>query len=248
MNDYRFYTLEQRPELSEQLFMLGEQSFSKFLQNNDTAQYSSLFEEIMFKYCIVMCDDKDRVLGGGFTIPLEWDKSKENLPQGYDGAIIKAVEDFKTGKYINTLCGLSVIVSPDNRGQSLSYQILSAMKNLAKEHGLASLIIPVRPVLKRHYPILPIEDYVKWKKDDGSPFDPWLGIHWKMGAKIIGIAYNSMNISGTVANWEEWSGIRFLQSGEYVIPEGLVPVNISLENNIGEYAEPNVWVEHSITT
>ncbi len=63
---YRFYTLQQRPELSEQLFVLGERSFPKFLQNNDTAQYSSSFEDIMFKYCIVMCDDEDHVLGGGF--------------------------------------------------------------------------------------------------------------------------------------------------------------------------------------
>lgn len=248
MNDYRFFTLEQRPELSEQLFVLGERSFSKFLKNNDTAQYSSSYEDIMFKYCIVVCDDEDRVLGGGFTVPIEWDKSVTNLPQGYDGAIIKAMEDLKTGKYINTLCGLSVIVSPDNRGQKLSYQILSAMKNLAKECGLTSLIIPVRPVLKSHYPLLSIEDYLRWENSDGSPFDPWLGIHWKMGAKVIDIAHNSMNITGTVRDWEDWSGLQFLQSGEYVIPEALVPINISLEENKGEYIEPNVWVEHPIMT
>jgi len=42
--------------------------------------------------------------------------------------------------------------------------------------------------------------------------------------------------------WQRWTGMYFGQSNKYIIQGALNPVNIDLENNLGEYIEPNVWV------
>ena len=53
-----------------------------------------------------------------------------------------------------------------------------------------------------------------------------------------------MLISGSVREWEKWTGLKFPQSGEYVVEGALVPVNVDVEEDIGVYVEPNVWMVH----
>jgi hypothetical protein len=57
-----------------------------------------------------------------------------------------------------------------------------------------------------------------------------------------------MLIEGTVAEWESWSGMRFPDSGDYVVPGALCPVQMDVHADVGRYVEPNVWVHHPITT
>ena len=45
-----------------------------------------------------------------------------------------------------------------------------------------------------------------------------------------------------------WTGLKFPESGDYVVPEALVPIQIDRAMNVGRYIEPNVWVHHPITT
>jgi hypothetical protein len=54
-----------------------------------------------------------------------------------------------------------------------------------------------------------------------------------------------MVITGTVREWETWTGMRFPESGAYVVPEALQPVLIDLECNSGRYEDPNVWMRHA---
>jgi len=49
-----------------------------------------------------------------------------------------------------------------------------------------------------------------------------------------------------VSDWENWTGMRFPESGDYVVPEALVPVRIDREVDTGLYVEPNVWMHHRI--
>jgi hypothetical protein len=55
-----------------------------------------------------------------------------------------------------------------------------------------------------------------------------------------------MRVPGTVAQWEEWSGMAFPESGTYVVPDALVPVEIDREADLGVYVEPNVWMHHRL--
>ena len=56
-----------------------------------------------------------------------------------------------------------------------------------------------------------------------------------------------MRISGSVADWESWTKMRFPETGDYVFPEGLAPVHIDRERDVGVYWEPNIWLIHPIT-
>jgi len=118
------------------------------------------------------------------------------------------------------------------------------MKTVAAEHGLSALIAPVRPTLKEHYPVTPMERYVEWHRPDGSPFDPWIRVHWRLGAVTLRVSPKSMVVTGTVAQWERWTGMKFPETGRYIVPGALQPVTIDRETDIGRYEDPNVWMRH----
>jgi hypothetical protein len=124
--------------------------------------------------------------------------------------------------------------------------VLRAMADAARAHGLQRFIAPVRPSLKARYPLTPIDRYIAWRTADGRAFDPWIRSHEALGARILVPAYESMRIPGTVAEWEEWTGMAFPESGSYVVPEALAPVQIDREGDEGVYVEPNVWMEHPL--
>jgi len=81
-----------------------------------------------------------------------------------------------------------------------------------------------------------------WTREDGLPFDPWIRLHTRLGAEILGIAARSLDISGSVEEWESWTGMRFPEDRDYVVPGALVPVRF--EGGVGRYVEPNVWMRH----
>ncbi|GAA3039899.1 hypothetical protein GCM10017559_80300 [Streptosporangium longisporum] len=97
---------------------------------------------------------------------------------------------------------------------------------------------------KARYPLTPMERFVTWVRRDGSPFDPWLRTHHRMGARILCPAERSMTVTGTVDEWQRWASMEFPDSGSYVVPGALVPVTIDREADLGEYVEPNVWMRH----
>jgi hypothetical protein len=53
--------------------------------------------------------------------------------------------------------------------------------------------------------------------------------------------------TGTVAQWEEWTGMSFPETGEYIVPGALQPVHIDREKDLGRYEDPGVWMRHRIT-
>ncbi len=91
-----------------------------------------------------------------------------------------------------------------------------------------------------------IERYALWRRADRAPFDPWLRVHWRLGAEFLKVAPEAAVITGAVAEWEEWTGMRFPESGEYVVPGALQPSTINREQDVGRYEDPNVWMRHWI--
>jgi hypothetical protein len=87
---------------------------------------------------------------------------------------------------------------------------------------------------------------VTWTRENGEPFDPWLRVHVRRGATIARPIPHSMRITGSVAEWEEWTGMRFPDDGEFTFPAGLAPVEIDHRRDLGFYWEPNVWIVHTI--
>jgi GNAT superfamily N-acetyltransferase len=188
-----------------------------------------------------------RVTAMANSFPLRWEGPLEALPEGgWDWAFLKAVEDNKQGLAPNLHCAIQIIVRPDYQGQGLSMPMVEAVRALTKFKGLQSLIIPIRPSEKNKYPLTSLGDYITWETKQGLPFDPWLRVHIRAGGKIIKVCHESKIIRGSQAEWERWTGMKFPQSGQYVIDGALNPMEMNLEKDEGIYIEPNVWMVHEV--
>jgi hypothetical protein len=112
--------------------------------------------------------------------------------------------------------------------------------------GYTELVAPVRPNTKAD-PDEPMASYAFRTRGDGLPVDPWLRVHVRAGGRILNVAPTSMTISGTLAQWREWTGLAFDASGPVHVPGALVPVLCAAEHDYAVYVEPNVWVYHSLS-
>ena len=245
---YTIVTVAQRPELEAQAIDLACQVWPEFMLHADAgARYWRSLFTAFSEFQFALCDEVEGVVATGNTIPILWDGTAEGLPAGWDAVLERGVHDREQGRRPTVLCALSAVVAPTHRGRGLSSEVVRAMRSIAQKHGLGALIAPVRPNLKSRYPLTPMERYIGWKGADGLPFDPWIRVHWRMGAEILRPAPRSMVITGTVADWEAWTGLCFPESGDYVVPGALQPVRIDRERDQGRYEEPNVWMRHAIS-
>ncbi len=238
-------TFAERPDLAARLGEL-EDAFPEFMQHGDvTTRYWPTFASGRFpEYQLVLYDEAaDTILGKGQTTPFRWDGSPADLPDGVDGVLRRAYEE---GGEVTTLSALVAVVAPSAQGRGLSRLIIEGMRDVAGRHGLDALVAPVRPTLKPLYPLTPIERYLTWRRDDGELFDPWLRLHERLGAEIVGVCPSSLVVYGSVAEWEAWTGMTFPDSGPYVVEGALVPVEVDRERDLGRYVEPNVWMRHPV--
>ncbi len=173
---------------------------------------------------------------------MRWDGSLDDLPPGIDGAIARGFDEGGA----NVLCALVIMVPRVLQGEGISRVALEGMVAIARRHGLGTLIAPVRPSRKERYPLTPIERYARWRRDDGLLFDPWMRVHERLGAEILKPEPQSLRITGTVAEWESWLEMPFPESGTYVFPGGLAPIEIDRDEDVGRYWEPNVWMRHGV--
>ena len=188
-----------------------------------------------------------RVAAMGNSLALNWDGDPRDLPDGgWDWAFQQAVSDQAHGLPARTQCAIQIAIHPDYRNLGLSSGMVQNMRAIGQKNGFKRLIAPVRPNQKSLYPLTDIDRYITWKTDDGLPFDAWLRVHARLGAKIVKACHQAMDIRGTHAEWETWTGLKFPESGEYVLAGGLVPLKMDVESDLGIYIEPNVWTAHEL--
>jgi GNAT superfamily N-acetyltransferase len=203
--------------------------------------WGRLFERFPeFQFALV--GDGDVVLAEGHTAPCRWDGTPAGLGNGIDETLVAALD---TSAAPSALCALAAEILPAYQGRGLATALLDAMAAIAREHGLSHLIAPVRPSLKERYPLTPIERYVAWTRADGEPFDPWIRVHTRRGGVVLRPIPESMRITGSVAEWEQWTDMAFPEDGDYVFPRGLAPLTVA--RGQGLYWEPNVWIVHTVS-
>lgn len=239
------HTAAERPDLWEQARSNGlfRDVWPEYnLHGNDTPTYFGVLFSRYADFQALFVDQRSgRVVARGRTIPFRWDGSLEDLPEGIDALGLRAVNEEAAP---TALGALATEVDLPAQGSGLSSHVIATMVVLARQHGLDRLVAPVRPSRKDRYPLTPIDRYGNWRREDGLPFDPWIRVHVRMGARLLLAAPRSMHIVGPVEDWEAWTEMAFPEEGQYVFPGGLAPLAVS--GGEGDYWEPNVWMEHAV--
>lgn len=237
--------LDEFPERVDDIDRLSAASWPEFLRHGDAYQWEELFTTFAAQQ-ILMLGANQQLIAVGHVVPLVWDGSLADLPDTIDGIIQRALSARANSQKVNTMCALAALVDPQQRGQGLSSQLIETMKTLGKRLGCTALIAPVRPTWKARYPLQPMDRYVHWQREDGAPYDPWIRVHWRLGAKHLCVAPSTLTVLHPIARWQAWTGMIFPEEGDYIVPGALQPVHFDFAAGMGRYEDPNVWMRHAI--
>jgi hypothetical protein len=232
-----------RPDLMERRFEeLVRPAFPAYMNENEPGNlyWGRLYTDFP-DFQVALVED-DVLLAEAHAISLPWDGTREDLPAGWDEGFVRGM----TSDAPHTaLMAIAISVGPSQQGRQLSSRMIQTFTDAARAAGLSNgVIAPVRPTWKERYPLVPIERYMQWRRDDGTHFDPWLRIHERVGGEIFAAAPRSMVITAPASDWAEWTGMAFPDDGEYVFPGALA--TLMIEDGIGTHVEPNVWVLHRL--
>ena len=227
-------TAAERPELLGPAWDRTRDTLPEYNNHGDILnEYWPRLTEERPDFQFHLTGDEDEILARARSIPLRWDGTVEDLPAGIDGAIARGFDEAGA----NVLCALVIMVPRDIQGQGVSAAAVRAMGDIARRHGLHTLIAPVRPTWKERYPLVPIERYARWRRPDGWLFDPWMRVHERIGAAVLKPEPLSLRITGTITEWEDWTGMAFPDSGDYWFPGGLATVHRSRSRTASSYWE-----------
>jgi GNAT superfamily N-acetyltransferase len=237
----RVLTYAERPDLAARTGEV-EDTMAPFMGYGEIAlrHWAKLRPELPELQLVLWDDERDAVVGHARTLPA---REAEGLPGGIDDMLESWFGEAPRPEP-DVLSAMVAVVDRGHGGRGLSRLLLEGMRDLAGRAGFSSLIAPVRPTWKERYPLIPMDRYASWTREDGLPFDPWLRVHARLGAELLEVCPASMRIEGTQGEWEAWTETQFPDDGEYVVPGALVPV--SFAGGRGVYVEPNVWMRHRV--
>ncbi len=239
------HTAAERPDLWERGIPSAAVWPEYNLHGDVLNQWWGHLDEELPQFQFVLYDEAgDEVVAEGHTGPFWWEGREDALPDGIDAVLEQIFAHARAGQPVNTLCALAAEAPREGRARGLAEQLLTAMRTIAVRRGLTHFVAPVRPSWKERYPLAPIERYIQWRRDDGQLLDPWMRVHERLGARVSTPLPTSLRITGSVSEWQSWTGLAFPDTGDYVFPEGLAPVHIDRASDRGSYWEPNVWMVH----
>ncbi len=237
-------TASTRPDLEGDAAAAFRERWPEFIFHDPVPpEYMPRVREYFASYDVLLLVD-GRVAAGGWGVPFAWDGTVLGLPEGYDAALVRAVEDHEAGVRPTAFSFMAAAVHPDHDKQGLATAVLRVLADRAQQAGIARVVAPIRPTWKHRYPMVPMAEYATWVREDGLSIDPWIRTHQRMGARILRSAPNSMVIPGTVAEWEQWADLAMPVSGEYVVPDALNLLRVDREHDRATYREENLWIQH----
>jgi len=237
----RVFTYAERPDLAARTAEIDD-TFAEFLGHGEIMlrHWGKLRTDLPEFQLVLWDEERDVMLGHARTMPA---READGLPGGVDD-IVEAWFGGGPRPDPDVLSAMVAVVDRRHQGEGLSRILVEAMRDLAAGAGFTSLIAPVRPMWKDRYPLIPFDRYVRWTRDDGLPFDPWIRVHARMGGELLEPCPASLTVEGSREEWEEWTEMSFPEDGEYVVPGALVPVVFT--DGSGLYVEPNVWMRHPL--
>jgi hypothetical protein len=244
---YTVVSYDERPDLDPAIDELMAATWPPFMNEDEVANahFGRAYSDWP-QFQTMLLDDAGTLVALGNAMPLDWDGTDERLPEGWREQVLRSVAALDEGRPVDTLGAMQIAMRGDARGGGLSGTMVGAMRAGAKAAGYRAVIANVRPTWKERYPLIPIASYARWRREDGLPFDPWMRLHARLGARVVRASPKALIINGSVADWESWTGMAFPESGRYVVPKATQPVTIDRERDEGVYFDENVWMVHDI--
>ena len=250
--DLEIVTLAERPDLADRLWDFDD-LWPRFMQQDPVGDLFYARAGTRYAEYTLLAFDRGeaggRPVARSCAVPFAMgaDLGRTELPEdGWDGVIRWAWLDDVAGREPTHVSALEVAIRPDLRGTGLASVLLEAKRANATRLGFGELVAPVRPSGKHLEPRVGMREYAARTRPDGLPEDPWLRLHVRVGAEVVGVCPRAMTISGTLAQWREWTGMPFDSTGDVVVPGALNPVHCDLTHDHAVYVEPGVWVRHHL--
>jgi hypothetical protein len=215
---------------------------------NYTRAHYEFFQGILDQYpeyqlCLVD-EETGYPVASANSVPIACAGGPEALPpEGWDWLVEMGA---KGGGRKDYLGGLAISVPAVHRSKGYARRMIHGLLMLAAKKNLKGVVVAVRPSAKHQHPNVSIDDYITWTTDDGRAYDPWLRSHIAAGCTVVKPCHRSMVVEEPVQFWETWTKREYKESGSYVLPGGLTPIEIDMKTGKGLYAEPNVWVSYSV--
>ncbi len=229
----------------EQMAVLFAEGFPPFITaDQEVKRWIRRVREYFTRLDVVLVDADGEPAATGWGVPLAWSGRAEDLPSSFADVLRRSVETHESAAPTDTFVIAGGVVRPSLKGTGAAGELVRALVRTGTDVGLTRVVAPVRPTRKHLYPLSPIGDYASWTREDGEPFDPWLRLHLRLGGTVVALAPAAQTMTGSVAEWQDWTGLRLPASGDYVIPSGMSVLKVDLDADLGTYVEPNVWVRH----
>ncbi|MGH3663224.1 MAG: N-acetyltransferase [Micromonosporaceae bacterium] len=248
MTELEITTLAERPELRDAAGALANHWPAFMLEDIVADAYWGQLHDTFSEFILVGLHEGE-VIARGISVPFALDFPGRGAlpPDGWDRVMVWAFANHRSGAAPDTVSAIEILIDPKHQGRGLAAQMVAAMRENVRKLGFDLLVAPVRPTAKHHEPTTPMSEYAFRTRDDGLPHDPWLRVHVRAGGGIEKVAPTSMVISGSLAQWREWTGLPFDTDGPIEVPGALSPVECRQAHDYAVYVEPNVWVRHDLT-
>ncbi|MFJ1732156.1 GNAT family N-acetyltransferase [Streptomyces sp. NPDC088254] len=246
--ELKISSIAEHPEMLDSVFDMPD-TWPEFTTQDlvGNAHYGRI-PEAFPEYVLFAQDERGEVVAHAFSVPFALGaEGRGELPaRGWDQVLLWAFSDRRRGVTPDTVSAISIVIAPHAQGKGLSRIMLKAMRESARAKGFTEVVAPVRPNAKHREPHTPIEEYAHRVREDGLPYDPWLRVHARAGARIERIAPASMTVAASLAEWRRWTGLPFDAEGDVEVPGALVPVRCEPARDHAVYVEPNVWMRHPL--
>lgn len=143
---------------------------------------------------------------------IEWDGNPSTLPTWDDVAGDPTTYEHTYAPHGNTLCLMSMNVSPLGRGKQLPALLIKTLLDYAQGAGIEHVIGSFRPSAYSQASLMAIEqgnqppefaEYCETTDQSGNPVDPWLRSLTKNGMKPLAVDHKAMYIPLSAEEFEE---------------------------------------------